>query len=150
APTGRGRSRDTSPERTPAPSRRRPRAGEPLVFISWMAVASTVAFMSAAPLRAADPLAAPGPGTHPPVVDRAVPSPADRPTGRSVYRPPVDAAVTSPFDMRAGRYGAGNRGLDYGTAPATPVGAIGDGTVVFAGPVAGDRWVTVLHPDGLR
>jgi murein DD-endopeptidase MepM/ murein hydrolase activator NlpD len=30
------------------------------------------------------------------------------------------------------------------------VRAIGDGLVVFAGPVAGNRAVTVLHPDGLR
>ena len=28
--------------------------------------------------------------------------------------------------------------------------AIGAGRVVFAGPVAGVIWVTVLHPDGLR
>ena len=34
--------------------------------------------------------------------------------------------------------------------PGTPVRAIGDGLVVFAGVVAGNRAVTLLHPDGLR
>ncbi len=68
----------------------------------------------------------------------------------AVYRPPVDAPVVDGFALPDGPYGAGNRGLEYATAPGTPVRAIGDGLVVFAGPVAGNRAVTVLHPDGLR
>jgi len=68
----------------------------------------------------------------------------------AVYRPPVDAPVVDGFALPDGPYGAGNRGLEYATVPGTPVGAIGDGLVVFAGPVAGNRAVTVLHPDGLR
>lgn len=67
-----------------------------------------------------------------------------------VYRPPVDAPVVDGFALPNGPYGAGNRGLEYATVPGTPVRAIGDGIVVFAGPVAGNRAVTVLHPDGLR
>ena len=66
------------------------------------------------------------------------------------YRPPVDAPVTDTFRLPDGPYGAGNRGLEYATVPGTPVRAIGAGLVVFAGPVAGNRAVTVLHPDGLR
>lgn len=113
-----------------------------------MAVASTVAFMSAAPLRVAEPAPVPRPAPRP--VADPVADPFADPAVRSPYRPPVDAEVTTPFDMRAGRYGAGNRGLDYDTPPGTDVAAIGDGTVVFAGAVAGRRWITVLHRDGLR
>jgi len=68
----------------------------------------------------------------------------------AVYRPPVDAPVVDGFALPNGPYRAGNRGLEYATVPGTPVRAIGDGLVVFAGPVAGNRAVTVLHPDGLR
>jgi murein DD-endopeptidase MepM/ murein hydrolase activator NlpD len=66
------------------------------------------------------------------------------------YRPPVDGPVVDPFALPDGPYGAGNRGLDYATVPGTAVRAIGDGLVVFAGTVVGTRYVTVLHPDGLR
>ena len=74
--------------------------------------------------------------------------PADAET--SLYRPPVDAPVVDGFRLPNGPYGAGNRGLEYDTVPGQAVRAIGDGLVVFAGPVAGVRYVTVLHPDGLR
>jgi murein DD-endopeptidase MepM/ murein hydrolase activator NlpD len=66
------------------------------------------------------------------------------------YRPPVAAPVVDPFRLPQGPYGPGNRGLEYGPAPGTPVGAIGPGEVVFAGPVATRSFVTVAHPDGLR
>ncbi len=68
----------------------------------------------------------------------------------TAYRPPVDAPVVDGFALPDGPYGAGNRGLEYATVPGSPVRAIGAGLVVFAGPVAGTRAVTVLHPDGLR
>jgi murein DD-endopeptidase MepM/ murein hydrolase activator NlpD len=58
--------------------------------------------------------------------------------------------VVDPFRAPASPYAAGNRGLDYGTTPGQPITAIGDGTVVFAGQVAHQRFVTILHPDGLR
>ncbi len=67
-----------------------------------------------------------------------------------VYRPPVEAEVADPFRPPAHRYGPGNRGLEYGTAPGTPVRAAAGGLVTFAGLVAGSRHVTVRHPDGLR
>jgi murein DD-endopeptidase MepM/ murein hydrolase activator NlpD len=77
-----------------------------------------------------------------------VASPAGAEVG--IYRPPVDAPVVDGFRLPNGPYGAGNRGLEYATVPGRPVRAIGDGLVVFAGRVAGNRAVTVLHPDGLR
>jgi murein DD-endopeptidase MepM/ murein hydrolase activator NlpD len=66
------------------------------------------------------------------------------------YRPPVDAPVVDGFRLPAGQYGPGNRGLEYATSPGQPVRAIGPGLVVWAGNVAGNLAVTVLHPDGLR
>jgi murein DD-endopeptidase MepM/ murein hydrolase activator NlpD len=66
------------------------------------------------------------------------------------YRPPVDAPVVDGFRLPDGQYGPGNRGLEYATSPGQPVRAIGDGLVVWAGEVAGNLAVTVLHPDGLR
>jgi Peptidase family M23/Putative serine esterase (DUF676) len=66
------------------------------------------------------------------------------------YRPPVSATISDPFRPPAGPYGAGNRGLEYDTAPGEPVRASAEGTVVFAGPVAGTLHVTVRHGDGVR
>jgi hypothetical protein len=66
------------------------------------------------------------------------------------YRPPVDAPVVDGFRPPTTRWGPGNRGLEYATAPGTPVGAAAEGTVVFAGTVAGALHVTVEHPDGIR
>ncbi len=66
------------------------------------------------------------------------------------YIPPVDAPVVDPFRPPAGPFGPGNRGLEYGTEAGTEVRAAADGTVTFAGSVAGTRHVTVLHGDGLR
>jgi Peptidase family M23/Putative serine esterase (DUF676) len=68
----------------------------------------------------------------------------------STYRPPVSAPISDPFRPPAGPYGAGNRGLEYDTDPGDPVRASADGTVVFAGPVAGTLHVTLRHGDGVR
>jgi hypothetical protein len=86
------------------------------------------------------------------VVARAAPPAAAQAGGAPdvTYQPPVDAPVAEPFRAPAHRYGPGNRGLTYDLADHTPVRAAADGTVVFAGPVAGTRHVTVLHADGLR
>lgn len=66
------------------------------------------------------------------------------------YRPPLDAPVIDPFRAPASPYGPGNRGIDYATVPGTVVRAVAPGTVTFAGSVAGRRYVTVEHADGLR
>lgn len=68
---------------------------------------------------------------------------------RPVFRPPVDAPVTDPFRPPENPYGAGNRGIEYDTAPGDVVRAAAAGTVEFAGPVAGSLHVTVDHGGGL-
>jgi murein DD-endopeptidase MepM/ murein hydrolase activator NlpD len=66
------------------------------------------------------------------------------------YRPPVAAPVVDPFRPPATPFGPGNRGLEYGTRPGTRVEAAAAGTITFAGAVAGARYVTIGHADGLR
>ncbi len=66
------------------------------------------------------------------------------------YRPPVDAPVHDPFRAPDGPYGPGNRGIEYDSAPGDQVRAAAEGSVTFAGWVAGSLHVTVLHPDGVR
>ncbi len=66
------------------------------------------------------------------------------------YVPPVDAPVTDRFRPPSTPYGAGNRGVDYDTAPGTAVRASAGGEVVFAGQVGSALHVVVLHPDGVR
>lgn len=76
--------------------------------------------------------------------------PASAGTHGRPYQPPVVAPVVDPFRAPTNPYGAGNRGIEYATAPGTPIEAAGDGVVVFAGSIAGSLYVTVLHPDGIR
>ena len=66
------------------------------------------------------------------------------------YRPPTSRPIQEPFREPTGTYGAGNRGIDYAVLEGDEVRSIGAGTVVFAGRVAGEKYITVLHPDGLR
>jgi hypothetical protein len=63
---------------------------------------------------------------------------------------PVDGAVVHPFEEPATVYGPGHRGADLAAGPGTPVRAANDGTVSFAGDVAGTLHVTVAHTGGLR
>ena len=67
-----------------------------------------------------------------------------------VFSPPTDAAVLDPFRLPNGPYGAGNRGIEYDTDDGAPIVAAAAGTVAFAGPVAGNLFVSVDHPGGLR
>lgn len=69
---------------------------------------------------------------------------------RVVYRPPVDGPVVDGYRPPASPYAPGNRGLDYATVPGQPVGAAGDGEVVFAGRIGPSGHVVVLHADGIR
>ncbi|MCP4962507.1 MAG: M23 family metallopeptidase [Actinomycetia bacterium] len=66
------------------------------------------------------------------------------------YQWPVFAPVIDPFRAPANPFGAGNRGLEFGTPPGATVHAAASGTILFAGLVAGSRWVTISHPDGVR
>lgn len=72
------------------------------------------------------------------------------PRAQQSYFEPVDGVVIDAFRPPPNPYAAGNRGLDYLTAPGSSVRAAGDGQVIFAGQVAGSLHVTVRHPDGLR
>ncbi len=67
-----------------------------------------------------------------------------------VYLPPVDAEVVDSFRPPAHVGAPGNRGWEYDPEPAQPVWASAEGEVVFAGSVAHNRFVTVVHRDGLR
>ena len=89
--------------------------------------------------------AQPAPETSPPPVlnETAAPSPV-------MYRPPVDAEVVDSYRPPAHVGAPGNRGLEYDPEPGQPVRASAEGEVVFAGQVARNRFVTVLHRDGLR
>lgn len=67
-----------------------------------------------------------------------------------VFRRPTPAPVLDPFRMSEGKYGPGNRGIEYETGELDRIVAAARGTVVFAGPVAGSLFVTVDHGDGLE
>jgi hypothetical protein len=84
------------------------------------------------------------------VASLALPPPAHAGPPPPTYVPPVDAPVVDPFRPPPHPYAPGNRGLEYGTAPGTEVRAAADGTVTFAGVVAGTRHVTVRHGDDVR
>jgi hypothetical protein len=77
---------------------------------------------------------------------RATPAAAEVATR---YELPVDGAVLRPFEAPEHAYGAGHRGVDLAAPAGTPVRAAAGGEVTFAGAVAGDRWVTLRHPDGI-
>ncbi len=70
------------------------------------------------------------------------------PPGTVVYEHPVDADVVDPFRPPPTPFGAGNRGLKYGTEPGEPIRAAATGTVTFAGQVGGALHVTLVHADG--
>ncbi|HEX2382250.1 MAG TPA: M23 family metallopeptidase [Acidimicrobiales bacterium] len=83
------------------------------------------------------------------VVDARSPAAAQT-SSVDVYRPPVEAPVHDPFRAPATPFGPGHRGIEYDTAPDTPVAAAARGIIAFAGHVAGPGWVTIQHPDGVR
>jgi murein DD-endopeptidase MepM/ murein hydrolase activator NlpD len=66
------------------------------------------------------------------------------------YDWPVQGPVIRPFQPPAGPYGPGHRGIDIAVPAGTPVRAAADGVVAFAGLVAGERFVSIDHPDGVR
>lgn len=95
---------------------------------------------------------APGVPVDMPPVAAAAPGPAPTATesSRVWHRRPLRAPVVDRFRLPDGPFGAGNRGWEYATSPGTPVAATAGGTVTFAGPVAGNLHVSVLHADGVR
>ena len=63
---------------------------------------------------------------------------------------PVPGAVARPFLAPRAKYGPGHRGVDFVAPVGTPVHAAREGTVAFAGDVAGSLHVVIDHGDGLR
>lgn len=67
-----------------------------------------------------------------------------------LFRRPTSAPVLDPFRLPDGKYGPGNRGIEYDTGEFDRIVAAARGTVVFAGPVARSLFVTVDHGNGLE
>lgn len=66
------------------------------------------------------------------------------------YGWPVRGRVLRGFEPSASPYGPGHRGVDIEAEPGTPVRAAERGVVSFAGTIGGQRYLSVLHPDGIR
>ncbi len=66
------------------------------------------------------------------------------------YRWPVYGPVVRPFEPPSTPYGPGHRGIDIAAPFGTAIRAPADGTVSFAGPVAGSLFISIDHPDGVR
>jgi murein DD-endopeptidase MepM/ murein hydrolase activator NlpD len=100
-------------------------------------------------------LAATGPatvGVGPSLPSAGSPQPA-RPASAppsATYAWPVRGPVIRAFDPPDTPYGAGHRGIDIAVPLGTAVLVPADGRVAFAGQVAGGRFVSIDHPDGVR
>ncbi|MFM2079162.1 MAG: hypothetical protein RJA49_3052 [Actinomycetota bacterium] len=68
----------------------------------------------------------------------------------SCWRPPVEGPVVRGFEAPACTWCAGHRGLEYRPPPGTAVLSAAPGTVVFAGPVVGTIYVTLLVSGGRK
>ena len=82
--------------------------------------------------------------------------PASPHTGRPtrftnpVTRLPRPNRVLRPFNKPAKNWLPGHRGVDLEATPTDPIYAAGDGTVIYAGTLAGIPTVSIEHPGGLR
>ena len=75
---------------------------------------------------------------------------APAPWGRvPALRMPVVGTVVRGFEEPAGQYGPGHRGIDLAAPVGERVAAPAAGRVVFAGPVAGRGWVSLLVASGV-
>ena len=66
------------------------------------------------------------------------------------YAWPVVGPVLRGFEAPQDPYGPGHRGIDIGAPFGTDLVAAQDGTVAFAGWVAGSLFVSIEHDDGVR
>jgi murein DD-endopeptidase MepM/ murein hydrolase activator NlpD len=63
---------------------------------------------------------------------------------------PARGPVIRGFEAPGSPFGPGHRGIDIAVPFGTPVLAPAEGVVTFAGWVAGSRFVTIDHGDGIR
>jgi murein DD-endopeptidase MepM/ murein hydrolase activator NlpD len=66
------------------------------------------------------------------------------------YAWPVRGPVIRGFEAPPDPYSAGHRGIDIGAPFGTDIVAAQDGVVAFAGSVAGNLFISIDHPDGVR
>ena len=146
---------------SPAPKSRRASPRSPAPSASWRTahraprrlVAAAAALALCAHLPAAAPASAVGAAGSPGAVEApSAGADAGRRAPRPAYTWPTGgpAAVLEGFDPPAVVWGSGHRGVDLALAAGSPVLAAGDGTVVFAGMVAGRPVVSIDHADGIR
>ena len=65
-------------------------------------------------------------------------------------RLPRPNRVLRPFNKPAKNWLPGHRGVDLEAAPTDPIYAASDGTIIYAGTLAGIPTVSIEHPGGLR
>jgi murein DD-endopeptidase MepM/ murein hydrolase activator NlpD len=66
------------------------------------------------------------------------------------YRWPVHGEVIRPFEEPVNQFSAGHRGIDIAAPFGEPIRAPADGTVSFAGTVAGSLFISIDHAGGIR
>ena len=75
---------------------------------------------------------------------------ADSGPGFGTYRWPVHGTVIRAYEPPPDPYSAGHRGIDIAAPFGTPIRAPADGTVSFAGTVAGSLFISIDHAGGVR
>ena len=115
----------------------------------WRLLALALLLTVGALLPGAAP-AAPAEDGLAPVARSIPPAPGPDPPRVPALWMPAQGAVVRGFDARAGPYGPGHRGIDIAAPDGATVRAPAAGTVVFAGPVGGTTWVSLLVAPGVR
>jgi murein DD-endopeptidase MepM/ murein hydrolase activator NlpD len=77
-------------------------------------------------------------------------TPAQATAASPGYLRPVKGPIIRHFEPPPTPYAAGHRGIDLAVPIGTEVVASNDGIVAFAGPVAGELFVSIDHADGIR
>lgn len=73
-----------------------------------------------------------------------------QPRPGALHAAPLHGELLRVYDAPDDPYAPGHRGVDVGAPAGSPVYASANGVVSFAGSVAGNRSVTIDHPDGTR
>ncbi|MDM7886610.1 M23 family metallopeptidase [Curtobacterium sp. RHCKG23] len=137
--------------RTP-PARTGPRTVVTVVVAAVVAVVVTAAVGVAAGSTTAVVVAPDSivPGA-PRLLSAAVPRDGDRPGEAAApwVWPTGAREVVRGWEQPSDEYAAGHRGIDVAAPVGTTAVAVADGTVTFAGPVAGRGVVTIDHGGGL-